>query len=182
VRKEHVMGYESERSDSPLPECGDLRLRFSGYNLYMVKGGLVIHSYPGVSGKPLEGGTFDYSQGRQKQANAGPIPEGTYWIRPKELSPAGWFRSRESWGNYRITIHPFTTTETYGRGGFFIHGGTHAGSAGCINLHGDMDNFERDLLGEVQGFGDCKVLLDVEYAHPLPPGDYNLPKGGTKYA
>jgi len=25
-------------------------------------------------------------------------------------------------------------TETFGRGGFFIHGGTCAGSAGCINL------------------------------------------------
>ena len=38
-----------------------------------------------------------------------------------------------AWGNYRITIHPFTTTETYGRGGFFIHGGDQLGSAGCID-------------------------------------------------
>jgi len=53
-------------------------------------------------------------------------------------------RTDRSMGIHRITIHVSPTTMTLKRGGFFIHGGTHPGSAGCINLHGAMENFVRD--------------------------------------
>jgi len=53
--------------------------------------------------------------------------------------------SRAAWGDYRLTIHVMPGTRTFGRGGFFIHGGTHAGSAGCINLHSGMENFVREI-------------------------------------
>ncbi|MEZ5601109.1 MAG: DUF2778 domain-containing protein [Candidatus Competibacteraceae bacterium] len=75
----------------------------------------------------------------------GPIPQGIYWIRPDELDD-NWLNCRLSdrfanaWGRYRISIHPFTT-ETFGRGGFFIHGGATPGSAGCIDLTNHMDRF-----------------------------------------
>jgi hypothetical protein len=176
------MGYEQERYDSPLPECGQLRLQFDGRTLDILKGTSAIYSYPGVSGQPIRGDVFDYSRERQKKANAGPIPEGTYWIRPVELSPAGILRrlfTGGSWGNYRITIHPFTTTETYGRGGFFIHGGTHVGSAGCINLHSDMDRFVKDLQSEIAKFGDCKIQLEIRYPQM---GDFELRRTNSAYA
>jgi hypothetical protein len=49
--------------------------------------------------------------------------------------------SRISWGNYRAPIYPLPGTNTYGRGGFYVHGGTFPGSHGCIDLTSDMDDF-----------------------------------------
>src|SRR6056297_1584138 len=137
--------YASERYNPTLPHCGQLALRFDGRNLTMTGSG-PPKTYSADSGRPIERNgqiTFDYSQARQRIRNVGPIPEGTYWIRPDELSEAGWFRNTDAWGDYRITIHPFTTTETFGRGGFFIHGGTTRGSAGCIDLCGRINQFVR---------------------------------------
>jgi len=47
--------------------------------------GIYRAAYGAVSGKPLEDGTFDYSQERQKLANVGPILAGRYWINPADL-------------------------------------------------------------------------------------------------
>lgn len=45
-------------------------------------------------------------------------------------------------------------TETYGPGGFFIHGGSHIGSAGCIHVTGDgMETFLADLKQALGGAG-----------------------------
>lgn len=65
-------------------------------------------------------------------------------------------------GDHRLTIHVFPGTQTFGRGGFFIHGGTHAGSAGCINLRGQMESFAADLKAAT-GNSDCYVPLTVRY-------------------
>ena len=56
-------------------------------------------------------------------------------------------------------------TQTYGRGGFFIHGGTHPGSAGCIHVTGPdgMETFLADLKAALGGLPRCSVLLIVEY-------------------
>ncbi len=53
-------------------------------------------------------------------------------------------------------------TATFDRGGFFIHGGTHAGSAGCINLHAGMEQFVKDLQTATGG-ADCYIPLTVQY-------------------
>lgn len=131
--------------------------------------GEVSGSVPAASGKLLNG-QFDYSKERQKIPNQGPIPEGNYWINPAELDDNTWnpFVSYDSWGNFRITIHPFTNTETFGRGGFFIHGGSTAGSAGCIDLIGSMDAFASFL----KQYKNCKIQLKVSYpviTDLLPP-------------
>ena len=87
-------------------------------------------------------------------------------------------RFANAWGRYRISIHPFTTTETFGRGGFFIHGGATPGSAGCIDLTNHMDRFVADLRREVgTSTQTCQIHLEVLY--PLPPGDYPTP-GNTR--
>lgn len=156
--------YAGERYNPTLPHCGLLELQFNGSHLTMTGGGRT-YSYSAVSGKPQTDGTFDYSQARQQLRNIGPIPEGTYWIRPDELWENAWYKpaSTDAWGNYRITIHPFVTTVTHGRGGFFIHGGTTPGSAGCIDLTNHMDQFVEDLRREVGRNTTCQIHLVVRY-------------------
>ena len=101
--------YSSERYDPTLPHCGDVRLSFNGRTLTLTGSG-ETQIYPAVSGRPQGrpggGVTFGYSRERQRQSGVGPIPEGIYWIRPDELSAAGWFRNTEAWGNFRITDPP----------------------------------------------------------------------------
>jgi hypothetical protein len=90
----------------------------------------------------------------------------------------GWnhpFMTRSAWGNYRIIIHPYPTTETFGRGGMFIHGGDTPGSAGCVDLWDAMDTFVQDLHTEIGTNTDCMIPLRVNYSGP---GDYNLPSPG----
>ncbi len=76
--------YSGERYNPSLPHCGVLTLFFDGYYLRL-NGGSRALSYPAVSGRPVTPGRFDYSVARQRLAGTGPIPEGTYWIRPDEL-------------------------------------------------------------------------------------------------
>jgi len=66
-------------------------------------------------------------------------------------------------GDHRITIHVFPGTQTYERGGFFIHGGSHAGSAGCINLHAGMEDFVNDLKETTPSSPECYVPLTIRY-------------------
>jgi hypothetical protein len=161
--------YSGERYDPTIAHCSALTLHFNGRKLVM-RGGAQTYEYTAVSGRP-QSGKFDYSREAQRQAKRGPIPEGIYWIRPDQMWENAWYKigSREAWGNYRITIHPFTTTGTYGRGGFFIHGGAVPGSAGCIDLTTEMDQFVSDLRRELGGRETCQTHLFVEYTYP---GDY----------
>jgi hypothetical protein len=52
--------------------------------------------------------------------------------------------SRIGWGNFRAPIYPNKGTVTYGRGGFYIHGGTLPGSHGCIDLMDEMEDFSKN--------------------------------------
>lgn len=51
--------------------------------------------------------------------------------------------SRIGWGNYRAPIIPKPGTVTYGRGNFYIHGGSFEGSHGCIDLTNQMGDFAK---------------------------------------
>lgn len=96
-----------------------------------------------------------------KIRDKGPIPPGTYWIKPKEMSKATIYRRMSNfvrgfsddssygsdWGDWRITLHPDASTDTFGRNGFFIHGGKQKGSKGCIDIGGgDYGNKLTDQL------------------------------------
>ncbi|MFM0631499.1 DUF2778 domain-containing protein [Paraburkholderia xenovorans] len=128
-------------------------------------GGEQYHFYWAVSGRPLSDARFDYSPSRQQERREGPIPEGDYWIQPSQMWTNHWYNiaPEAAWGLHRLTIHVFPMTRTFGRGGFFIHGGTHPGSAGCINLHSFMENFVRDLQAELKTDPDCYIPLKVRY-------------------
>lgn len=155
----------ANRGNSGLAEC-NINLRFNGRNLTV--SGAQEASFPAVSGKQDNQGKFDYSQERQRLEDQGPIPEGIYWLNPNELKDLWyyWFHSRlnAAWGGYRITIHPFDSTHTFGRGGFFIHGGTIPGSAGCIDLTNYMQYFVQLVLEQYVG-QDCKIILTVQYTN-----------------
>ena len=156
--------YAEERYNPTFAQCSKLSLHFDGTKLEM-KGGSKDYSYPAASGKADNDGKFDYSSARQKLRREGPIPEGTYWIRPDEMWENARYKfwaSTDSWGNYRIAIHPFTTTVTHGRGGFFIHGGKVLGSIGCIDLTSHMNSFASDLIREA-GPRKCQIHLTVKY-------------------
>jgi Protein of unknown function (DUF2778) len=162
--------YASERYDPALAHCSQLALSFDGSFLSMT-GGNTAYKYPAVSGKRLGDGKFDYSVAAQKSPNSGLIPEGTYWINPAELWELAWWKkpfvSETGWGKYRITIHPFTTTVTHSRGGFFIHGGQNPGSAGCIDLTSHIEKFINDLRKE-GALRKCQIHLTVNYPKGNP--------------
>jgi hypothetical protein len=101
----------------------------------------------------------------------GPIPGGKYWVDPAELAMNHFYRrhfSRDSRGDYRLTIHPFTTTDILNReGGFFIYGGKTPGSKGCIDLTSQINTFVGHLMAELGYLGNCQIHLLVQYTMPL---------------
>jgi hypothetical protein len=158
--------YAAERGIPTGPACARsaISLRFDGRCL--VLSGPNTSAYPAVSGRALAGATFDYSVQRQRLRDTGPIPAGQYWVQPSQMWDNAWYRvaaPRSVWGNHRLTIHILPGTQTHGRGGFFIHGGTHDGTAGCINLHAWMDSFADDLAVATKDSRDCYVPLSVAY-------------------
>ncbi len=161
--------YMEERFNPKIPQCvkSNISLTFNGKTLILTvyrKEG-ATKSYKAVSGKPDEKMNFNYSKDRQKVSYVGPIPEGEYWITPNELWKNAWYKpgSTEAWGDYRIAIHPYPTTNTYNRGGFFIHGGKILGSAGCVDLTFNMNKFVEDLYKALPGSKNCYIPFSVKY-------------------
>ncbi|MGC8495316.1 MAG: L,D-transpeptidase family protein [Syntrophobacteraceae bacterium] len=100
-------------------------------------------------------GSYTYSSGMNSSTDyiepgTGPTPPGYYTIYPSEVSPAGFARKYldpRDWGDYRVPLHPDYGTNTYGRGGFFIHGGNlRHGSEGCIKVESDNQD---DLFNHI---------------------------------
>jgi len=161
--------YSEERSFPRIPTCGrsPISLTFDGKTLSAFGSKLPIF-FQAVSGRPDAKGLFEYSTEKQKIPFQGPIPAGEYWVQPSQLWENNWLKSalnssRSAWGNFRLTIHPYPGTQTYGRGGFFIHGGTAAGSAGCIDLVLNIDRFVEQLKKELGGLPECYIPLTVRY-------------------
>ena len=107
---------------------------------------------------------FDYSKEHQKIRNVGPTPEGSYYIlvnekRTKWNSVRTHILKHAGWGDYGWSLHPEPRTETYGRSGFFIHGGSEWGSAGCI----DLTNGDAELSTFLGGLCNCYIPVTVKY-------------------
>jgi RHS repeat-associated protein len=113
----------------------------------------------------------------QRVENRGPIPEGRYYFNPKniqeyaDIAPAEaaagyvpfvklgpWPGGRVAWGDYRVELTADPKTNTYGRSGFYIHGGSTPGSAGCIDL------CDRDYqFFSAVGRSSEEILVEVDY-------------------
>ena len=111
---------QRKRYNPTFPHCGQLRLFFEGSQLRM-SGGSQTYSYQQCPAGRSTAASITARRGNEFRGR--PDPQGIYWIRPDELDD-NWLNCRLSdsfanaWGRYRISIHPFTTTETFGRGGF----------------------------------------------------------------
>ncbi len=109
----------------------------------------------------------------ESKVNAGPIPRGVYRMDVSELSNPGLlgdigrtFRSfpdLRDWGDWRVQLHREPGTKTFGRTGFFLHGGSMAGSAGCIDIGGGIRGNEATdrLLKDMLSDRDGSVILVV---------------------
>ena len=114
-----------------------------------------------TSGRP---GTSPADQNKPWE---GPIPSGSYLLFPSEFTGGGSLVYRRNllgdWGVYRVPLHPFPGTNTYGRENFFLHGGQEPGSAGCIDV-GVCDMAIHDILKDHKG----PVRVDVRYTNFVP--------------
>lgn len=63
-----------------------------------------------------------------------------------------------AWGRYRFWLKPDVGTQTFGRDNFSIHGESTPGSAGCIDLTSEMDDFA-DLMRALEQ-GEVSVQVD----------------------
>jgi hypothetical protein len=149
------------------PHCG---LRFDGRKLSLEENGKAITDWPAVSGRP---GT----QGPEYQSyrDNGPLPQGNHRINVGEIqryedtslfdrlkgafNHGTWRGGTPAWGNYRFWLKPEAGTNTFGRDSFSIHGGWTPGSAGCIDLTSEMDDFA-DLM---QALGQDEIGVHVDY-------------------
>jgi len=105
----------------------------------------------------------------QSVRNIGPIPTGWWIVDPKktlskekETNPIQkiiWDYEYDAWGYYKTPISPIGETQTYGRDGFTIHGGTEPGSKGCIDLTGSNDDFHKAFLEN-----NKEMILHVDYS------------------
>jgi len=122
----------------------------------------------------------------------GPTPPGKYKIEkletrsgaPLDMGPVkawwNWFTggygkesgkftddstwSKIAWGNYRSPLIPYPGTNTFGRDGFYIHGGSIPGSHGCIDLGNDMDDFAKYYTAWQASTGKGSIDLTVNYS------------------
>jgi hypothetical protein len=186
----------------------DANLLFDGDKLYWIANGKTIKSWDAVSGltwkntPPKDWGemTKKYTTNREawaKDANAGPLPEGTYSVGPLETRSGGqeeisaleafWYKltgqvsdndsdrqfckntilSRISWGNYRAPLTPTGGQKMYGRGSFYLHGGSLKGSHGCIDLTDNIEDFAKFFGVWTTTTKKKKIPLTVKYKNPL---------------
>jgi hypothetical protein len=132
------------------------RLIFNGVQLCW---NWLDNSKPSVCWKAVSGRSGYQSKEHQNLRDKGPLPEGQWLVKqseyqqmPKrslldqlvnELGRGGWPGGESSWGRHRIWLSPKAGTETHGRSGFSIHGGSDPGSAGCIDMTSNMESFTR---------------------------------------
>ncbi len=120
-------------------------------------------------------GKSGYQSGKhQKLADKGPIPEGTWLVKQNqsqaigdrawyeviaaELGRTAWPGGESAWGKHRIWLEPADDTNTHSRTGFSIHGGDDPGSAGCIDLTKNM----QDFISKFIRYGH-DMILKVKY-------------------
>jgi RHS repeat-associated protein len=146
-------------------------LHFNGKKLtYYDDDGNIIGEYSAVSGREgFQDGKYQMLKGK------GPIPEGdNYWVKQEDIqfydsigfidrvqSVIGrgtWPGAQSAWGYARVWISPSVGANTYGRGGFSIHGGSVPGSAGCLDLTKDIGRFINDFKSRGKG-----AQLKVDY-------------------
>ena len=148
---EKILSEKTSTFDKPINIKPGQSAKFDGKNLTIYQDGKPIASWRAVSGnKDFQKSDF------QNLKSKGPIPEGTYVARQEKLqyitsyglvvgllNKGTWPGSLYSWGSSRIALEASKETNTFDRGGFYVHGGWEPGSNGCIDLTSQMDDFTK---------------------------------------
>ena len=102
-------------------------------------------------------------------SNTGPIPPGNYQLNANDLSNPSFLGDLMrnilgDWGDWRIKINPLLGTDPFGRSGFFLHGGSLLGSAGCIDIGGGIlgNDITNRVLNDIQSDPDRVVPFVVK--------------------
>lgn len=156
-------------------------------------GNILSENYS-VSGKP------GYTDPEYEQLkNQGPIPAGDYTFSPKKrivhdksfvqavanyANPfnytsvkklkSGMAGGEVAWGPYHWDIAPKAGTQTYGRGGFTMHGGWIPGSIGCIDFANPFEGPYSTISGikylvNKNGKSDAKIMQSLYNIPGLAP-------------
>lgn len=145
-------------------DLNSLKVSDANYNVDM----------PGLEWKGTSGREGYQNPESQNLKDKGPIPEGQYLVDPARTQSisdiSSWDRFKgnfgggtwpgleKSWGEHRTWLTPSTTTNTFGRSGFTIHGGAVPGSAGCIDLTSRNNSFHSWLKSH-----NKPLILNVKY-------------------
>ena len=139
-------------------------LHFNGSRLRLLSDdGVELRSWAAVSGVPGTTYLDQYSR------NYGPIPEGQYWVDPKDTNYDRWWKlgwgSNDAWGEVRTVIRPDSITNLGGRtpNAMYMHGGALPGSIGCI----DLTKYNNDFHAWLKSWGK-PIDLRVSYPRPTP--------------
>lgn len=158
-------------------------LNFDGQTLSWMEDGKAVKSWPAMSGDPnYQCRTYQHEKG------LGPLPEGRYKVPinrlqhwddlsmpykilnygmgyfPKNMQRGTWINGPESWGEHRAWIEPdindpFTKKNIGDRNNLAIHGGSTFGSNGCVDLAGNMNDFNKM-------FTDYNQDLELNVSYP----------------
>jgi hypothetical protein len=103
------------------------------------------------------------------QKDVGPIPRGCYTIDTNKIAnpdrKGDERRNRRGdWGDWQAPIKPSPGTDTYGRDGFWLHGGSRPGTNGCIDIGGGTygNSVTDRVLGDLMSDSDGNVPLNVK--------------------
>ena len=71
--------------------------------------------------------------------------------------------SRFAWGNYRYALIKDPTTNTFGRGSMYLHGGSVPGSIGCVDLSVGINDFQQYYSAWTTKTGQKTIPFIVDY-------------------
>ncbi|MEI8573349.1 DUF2778 domain-containing protein [Methylomonas sp. LW13] len=104
--------------------------------------------------------------------NKGAIPSGNYTLNAQDISNPNAIGDLirnlpgvgADWGDWRGPLTPNRGTNTFGRSGFFLHGGSIKGSAGCVDVGGGVfgNSSTNQLLNDIKKDPDGIIPLIVK--------------------
>jgi Protein of unknown function (DUF2778) len=168
--------------------ANETTLLFNGNTLLIAENGVSYDAFNAVSGRPNVLSDPKY----QNVPDMGTIPEGTYTLGPVQYSSdfdallglasgplhkfglrkiGGWSGGPIAWGWERIELIPDSSTDTFGRSGFTIHGGWYPGSAGCIDLNASMPTLAKIMQKLGPG---AKLIVKYEPTPRCFTGDTSI--------
>jgi hypothetical protein len=136
--------------------AGSATLLFDGYKLYWKQTGQDA-DYTAFSGAADE-------SAKESTKDIGPTPQGLFAVDPANIEE---FDASDDWGTHRVKLEPYAGTVKrmsdcfkLVRTGMYIHGGTYAGTHGCIELNDDAE--EAAFFGKLKAYGR-KIEIEVRY-------------------